>query len=91
MKTFIRSMLQLYGPHTATDIYKVEAVQRRAARWVTRDYTSSVTDRLKDQNWRPLEQRRIDSRLVMMYKVTYDLIAIPASWALHPKHQTINT
>ena len=31
-------------------------------------------------NWRPLDQRRIDSRLVMMYKVTYgDLVAIPAS------------
>ena len=34
---------------------------------------------LKDLNWRPLDQRRIDSRLVMMYKVTYDLVAIPAS------------
>ena len=34
---------------------------------------------LKDINWRPLDQRRIDSRLVMMYKVTYDLVAIPAS------------
>ena len=33
---------------------------------------------LKDLNWRPLDQRRIDSRLVMMYKVTYDLVAIPA-------------
>ena len=59
----------------------MEAVQRRAARWATRDYryTSSVTAMLKDLNWRPLDQRRIDSRLVMMYKVTYDLVAIPAS------------
>ena len=30
-------------------------------------------------NWHPLDQRRIESRLVMMYKVTYDLVAIPAS------------
>ena len=75
-------MFQQYGiPHTTTDINKVEAVQRRVARWATRDYryTSSVTAMLKDLNWRPLDQRRIDSRPVMMYKVTYDLVAIPAS------------
>ena len=34
---------------------------------------------MKDLNWRPLDQRRIDSRLIMLYKVTYDLVAIPAS------------
>ena len=31
---------------------------------------------LKDINWRPLEQRLIDSHLIMLYKVTYDLVAI---------------
>ena len=41
--------------------------------------TSSVTAMLKDLNWGPLDQRCIDSRLMMMYKVTYDLVAIPAS------------
>ena len=39
---------------------------------------------LKDLNWRPLDQRRIDSRLLMMYKVTYDLVAIPAPEYLVP-------
>ena len=34
---------------------------------------------LRDLNWRLLDQRCIDSRLIMMYKVTYDLVAIPAS------------
>ena len=33
---------------------------------------------LKDLNWRPLDKRRIDSRLLMIYKVTHDLVAIPA-------------
>ena len=42
-------------------------------------YTSSVTAMMKDLNWHPLDQRRIDSRLIMLYKVTYDLVAIPAS------------
>ena len=83
-KTLVRPQLEyastvLY-PHHDKDINKVEAIQRRAARWATRDYkyTSSVTALLKDLNWRPLDQRRIDSRLLMMYKVAYDLVAIPA-------------
>ena len=84
-KTLVRPQLEyastVWYPHTTTDIYKVEAVQRRAARWATREYryTSSVNVMLKDLNWRLLDQRRIDSRLVLMYKVTYDLVAIPAS------------
>ena len=34
---------------------------------------------LQDLNWSTLDQRRIDSRLVLLFKVTYDLVAIPAS------------
>ena len=34
---------------------------------------------LKDLNWPPLDQGRIDNILLRMYKVTYDLVAIPAS------------
>ena len=83
-KILVRPQLEyastVWYPHHDKDIKKVEAVQRRAARWAIRDYkyTSSVTAMLKDLNWRPLDQRRIDSRLLMMYKVTYDLVAIPA-------------
>ena len=66
--------------------YKLEAVQRRSALWATRDYrrTSSVTQMIKDLNWRTLEQRRIDSRLTLMYKITYDLVVIPAANYLVP-------
>ena len=84
-KTMVRPQLEyastVWSPHTDTDIQKVEAVQRRAARWVYRNYsyTSSVIAMMKDLNWRPLGQRCIDSRLIMLYKVTYDLVAIPAS------------
>ena len=41
-KTLVRPQLEyastVWYPHTTTDINKVEAVQRRAARWATRDY-----------------------------------------------------
>ena len=89
-KTLVRPQLEyaltVWSPHTATNIAKVEAVQHRAARWATRDYqrTSSVTQMLKELNWRTLEQRRIDSRLILMYKITYDLVAIPAADYLIP-------
>ena len=67
----------VWSPRTATDIQKIESVRRRAARWATRDYryTSSVTSMLNDLNWIPLDQ---------MYKVTYDLVATPASYYLTP-------
>ena len=39
---------------------------------------------IKDLNWHPLERRRIDSRLTLMYKITYDLVAIPAADYLIP-------
>ena len=34
---------------------------------------------IKVLNWRTLEQRRIDSRPTVMYKITYVLVAIPAA------------
>ena len=77
----------VWPPHTATDITKFEAVQCMSTRWVTtRGYqrTSSVTQMIKDLNWRPLEQRRIDGRLTPMYKITYDIVAIPAAVYLFP-------
>ena len=80
----------VWSSHTATDITKLEAVQRRSARWATRDYqrTSSVTQLIKDLNWRTLEQRRIDSRLTLIYKITYDLVAIPAAdYLIHNTRQ----
>ena len=81
-KTLVRPQLENSStegyPHHDKDINVVEAVQRRAARWAIRDYkyTSSITAMLKDLNWRPVDQRRIDSRLLMMYEVTYDLVCV---------------
>ena len=84
-KTLVRPQLEyastVWSPHTDLDINKLESVQRRAARWVTCDYqyTSSMSTMFQDLNWCTLDQRRMDSQLVLLYKVTYDLVAIPAS------------
>ena len=83
-KTLVRPQLEYAStvstPNTDQYINKTEFVQQRAARGITHDYrhTSSVTAMLQDLNWHTLDQRRIDSRLVLLYKVTYDLVAIPA-------------
>ena len=59
-------------------IDQLEMVQRRAARWVTERYhnTSSVSDMLRSLDWRSLEQRRVDSRLSMLFKIRHHLVAI---------------
>ena len=59
-------------------VYQLEMVQRRAARWVTGRYhnTSSVSDMLCGLDWRSLKQRRVDSRLTILYKIRNHLVAI---------------
>lgn len=76
--------------HAKTGIDKLERVQRRAARWVNNDYSfqSSVTT-LDKLNWRPLQYRRDDARIVLFYKIVYGLVAIPMPpYIVHPLKQT---
>ena len=51
---------------------------KRAARWVKNSYSSydSVSNMLEDLGWRSLESRRIDSQLIMFYKIIYGYVAI---------------
>ena len=71
----------VWSPYTKENINKIEKVQRRAARWVSNDYSSysSVTDMLSNLGWQSLENRRTDKRLAMFYKIVYGLVAIPLS------------
>ena len=82
-KTLVRPILEycstVWSPYQQTLTHQIEAVQRRAARWVKRNYqqTASVSDMLQQLGWRTLEQRRIDSRLSLCYKIVNNLVAIP--------------
>ena len=75
-----------WDPYTARNIQQLEAVQRRAARFFTGDYktTSSTSWMITNLGWSSLQQRRIEARLVMMYRITHDLVDIPAAQYLHP-------
>jgi len=62
----------------AKDIQQLERVQRRAARFVKKDYrhTTSVTGLLAELGWLPLFERRKHSRLTVFYKAFNNLSAI---------------
>ena len=76
----------VWDPHTSANINELEAVQRRAARLVSSDYspTSSVTSMLDRLGWESLEQRRQKAKVVMMYRIVHSLIAIPSTSLLQP-------
>jgi hypothetical protein len=94
-ETAYRSLVQpvleysctVWDPHLAQDIAHLEAVQRRAARFVMRDYgrTSSVTDMMTKLDWIPLSQRRKNARLTLFFKVVNGLVAIPPDNFLETK------
>jgi hypothetical protein len=54
-------------------------VQRRAARYTMNNYhnTSSVNTMMDTLGWPILAARRLKTRLIMFYKITHSLIAIP--------------
>ena len=72
-KSLVRPKLEyaaaVWDPYHKKQIYNVEMVQRRAARFVTSNYQreASVTDMLQKLKWPTLEVRRLQCRLVMMY------------------------
>ena len=84
-KTLVRPILEyscpVWSPHTKSNRHKIEMVQRRAARWTLCRSSSydSVSDMLGDLGWRPLEDKRTDSRLCLFYKIVHGLVAVPLS------------
>ena len=80
----------VWSPYTKTLTNKVEMVQRRAARYATNRYhnTSSVTTMLNQLDWETLEDRRTKAQLTMFYRITNDLVDIPADQYLTPANTT---
>ena len=82
------NMLRLYE---VKPIHQLEIVQRRAARWtlLNRHHnTSSVKGMLEDLQWRTLEQRRTDCRLVLPSYYSKLYIQIPPTNYLQPSLNT---
>ncbi|KAI8504923.1 hypothetical protein Bbelb_170320 [Branchiostoma belcheri] len=84
--SLVRSTIEygavIWDPYLRKDIDTLEMVNRRAARFVTSNHRRqdvSVTALLHDLRWPSLQSRRQQARLVMMYKITNGLVAIPPS------------
>ena len=66
-------------PHLLKDIHELEMVQRRAARFVCKDYRREdgvVTGLLFKLEWPILQKRRTQTRLTLMYKTLHKLSAL---------------
>ena len=73
--------MQLYtvwSPHHQSDIYQLEAVQRRAARFVMNCYDryQSVSHMLYELNWPTLAKCRENLKTIMLYKIIHNLVHI---------------
>lgn len=83
-QTLVRPKLEycctVWDPYTEENIYKLEQVQRRAARYVCHRHhnTSSVSDMMNTFNWYTLQERRLKTRLQMFYKIVNHEVAIPS-------------
>ena len=84
-KALIRPQLEyactVWDPHTQKCIDQLEAVQRRAARFVLSDYrsTSSVGNMLLKLQWPTLQERRKTCRLSMLRKILSGQVAVKAN------------
>ena len=76
----------VWDPYTTENIYKIEQVQRRAARYACHRHhnTSSVTEMIHSLDWPTLQERRLKTRLHIFYKIINNKIAVPYDNILIP-------
>ena len=69
-----------WDPHKVTQIRKLEMLNKRAARFVTGNYTKEHGETNKNMEtlgWPPLEERRAKIKLNMLFKIKNDIVHIP--------------
>ena len=79
---FIEYCCSIWDPYQQYLIDKLEIIQHTAARFVlkkpwNRHQYDSITDKLKELNWTSLQERRKQSRLILMYKIVNHLLIVP--------------
>jgi hypothetical protein len=74
-----RIVCSVWDLYTSENIYSLEKIQRRAARYVCnrRHNTSSITDMMHTLSWSTLQERILKARLQMFHKIVNDKIEIP--------------
>ena len=97
-KTILRPKLEyasaLWDSFTEDNIRKLEAVQRRTARFVCNSYrqTTSVSSMLSELSWSLLEQRRAKAILGLFHRIVHKSVDIDAATQMtrstRPRHMT---
>ena len=88
--TLVRPILEyasiIWDPHTASNINKLETVQRRSAGHIMHNYSrhASVTTMLQHLDLPTLQQRRQHSKIIMLYRITHKLASIPTATYIAP-------
>ena len=84
--TFVRPTLEygcsVWDPHQSNQIENLEKIQRRAARFVTGNYTLIEGNTKKNMsllNWHPLEERRARIKLFTLFKALQGSLEIPTT------------
>ena len=79
---YVRPLLEyacpVWDPYLKGQSDDIEAIQRRAARFVLNRYqrTASVSDMLTNLGWATLQKRRQATRLTMLYKIHNNLVRV---------------
>ena len=86
MRPHLEYCSSVWNPHTQTDVNRIEAVQRRAARFCSRRYKRKRSPKLMpaDLGWSLLSARREQARLILMFKLCHSLVNVNSSKTLIP-------
>ena len=81
-QSLVRSQLEycstIWDPTLKCDQTKHEQIQRKAARWARGKYgIISVTSLLRDLGWADLADRRRNLRIILLYRIIHNLLAVP--------------
>ena len=85
-KSIVRPQLDYaspaWSPHTSKNIDRLEAIQRRAARFVLNNYEygpdANLTHKIQNQlKWLPLHHRRALYDLALFFKIKHSIVNIP--------------
>jgi len=76
----------IWSPYTNSNINTLEMVQQKAARFVFNDYPtySSISNMLQELQWNSLQERKIQARLFMFYKIIHNLVKADFSSHFYP-------
>ena len=67
----------VWDPHLKKDIANLDNVQKFAGRTVTRNWSMSKTELQSKLNWQPLQTRRRNIKLKIVYNITNKLSRLP--------------